>query len=484
MENVLNAQSVREAEQRLIESGVDVFALRFNAALAVADGVNDRASAPNALTAVFCGAGGNGYDGILVACRLKKLGYNVELYLVGKKESFSRSVLALAENAGLKAMPCTKYDGGATVIIDAIFGIGLNREITGEAFDIINKLNAESGFKLAVDMPSGIDADTGNVLGTAFKADVTITFSCYKIGQLFGGRDHCGKIIVADVGIKTESVVKVYDDGDFKPYRRKKSAHKGDAGKIFIIGGCGNMVGAPMLAGAAAHAAYLNGAGTTTICLPNIHRVAAASRAAMSMMRFLPDTPEGFIKFDKPSLDDIISKATAIDIGMGMGNAPELNKIVKYLCENFDGALVIDADALNAIKGDYKFLKNSKAKVVLTPHVGEFKRLTGDAATIENAMALAEQTKSVVVLKSDATIITDGKQIRLNTAGTPAMAKGGMGDVLGGCIAALSCAFKPFDAACIACYRNGMGAENAVKSYAELMLTAKDVLKFADYDEM
>lgn len=243
------------------------------------------------------------------------------------------------------------------------------------------------------------------------------------------------------------------------------------------------MVGAPMMAAAAAHAAYLNGAGTVTACVPSIHRSAMSSRATMAMMKYMPDTPDGFIRFDKKSLDEIICSAAAIDIGVGMGANPELKRIVEYLCANFDKTIIIDADALNAIKLDYAFLKSSKATLILTPHVGEFTRLTDKPATVENAMSLAKELGCIVVLKSATTIITDGNEVRLNVSGTPAMAKGGMGDVLGGCITALSCAFTPFDAACIACYRNGMGAERAVSSYAEMMLTADDVLRFADYKE-
>ena len=203
----------------------------------------------------------------------------------------------------------------------------------------------------------------------------------------------------------------------------------------------------------------------------------------MAILKFMPDTPDGFIRFDKSALDDIINNASAICIGVGMGANPELARIVKYICENYDKAVVIDADAINSIKGNYDFLKTAKSKVILTPHVGEFKRLTGLDATVENAVKIASENNIVLVLKSATTIITDGEQVRLNVTGTPAMAKGGMGDMLSGCITALTCAYDALDAATIACYRNGLGAERAVSSYAQMMLTASDVLNFADYKE-
>lgn len=485
MKNVLTVAQVRAAEQTAMSSGVSETFLRFNASLAVADFLVGKIKAENAKTAVFCGTGGNGCDGLMAACRLYRQGCDVTAYVVGDRERMDKTTLAFAVNDGMPVRAASEYTGDADVIVDAIFGIGLNRAVEGEAAELIKKLNAQkNAFRLAVDIPSGLNADTGEIMGVCFCADVTLTFSCYKIGMLFlGGKDGCGKVLVKEIGVKTPSDIRVYEDEDFPKYKRSKGAHKGTSGKIYIIGGSGSMVGAPMMAAAAAHAAYLNGAGTVTACVPSIHRSAMSSRATMAMMKYLPDTPDGFIRFDKKSLDEIISSAAAIDMGVGMGANPELKRIVEYLCANFDKTIVIDADALNAIKLDYAFLKNAKAKVVLTPHVGEFNRLTGKPATVENATSLAKELGCIVVLKSATTIITDGKEVRLNVSGTPAMAKGGMGDVLGGCITALSCAFMPLTAACIACYRNGMGAERAVSSYAEMMLTADDVLRFADYKE-
>lgn len=488
MYNVLSVEEVRNAEKATIDGGVDVMILRMNAALEVADGLLNRASSKGAKTAVFCGNGGNGFDGLLAAAKLKRSGCDVTAYLVFPDVSENRlaSALAVAKNDGLEVKRASEYKFDADIIVDAIFGIGLDRAIEGETKELIEKLSAQDkAFKLAVDIPSGLSGDSGEILGAAFNADITMTFSCYKRGMLFGsGRDVCGKIIIADVGIATKSDIKVYCDADFKPFKRKKSAHKGDAGKIFVIGGCATMVGAPMMAGAAAHAAYLNGAGLVTVCVPSSLRTALASRSTLAMMKFLQDDENGFIKFDAEALDEIIEKADSIDIGIGMGKTPELKRILEYICERFKGNLIIDADALNAIAGEYGFLSASACKILITPHVGEFKRLTGRAADIENAVELAKEIGGIVVLKSATTVITDGKEIRLNITGTPAMAKGGTGDVLGGCITALSCSYPLLDAATIACYRNGLGAERAVSSYAEMMLTPKDILKMADYPEL
>lgn len=486
MKDVLNAAQMRAAEKHAINGGISETYLRIAASLAVADIICAHVK-PDAdkRIAVFCGSGGNGCDGLLTAGRLNNTGYAVKAYAVCDADKLDARTVAFVKSSGLDILPADSYDGGASIIVDAIFGIGLNRPISDKTGELINRLNAQRhAFKIAVDVPSVLNCDTGEVMGACFKADETVTFSCYKPGMLFGaGRDMCGTIVVKDVGIKTSSNIHVYCDEDFPAYSRNKSAHKGTAGRVYIIGGCGAMVGAPIMAGAAAHTAYLNGAGTVTVCVPRVHRAAMAARATMSVLKFLPDTADGFIKFDKSELDEIMANAAAICIGVGMGANPQLNAIVKYICENYDKAVIIDADAINAIKSDCEFLKSAKARVVLTPHVGEFKRLTGVEATVENALQFAETYKIILVLKSATTIITDGKQVRLNVSGTPAMAKGGMGDVLGGCITALTCAYDPIDAATIACYRNGLGAERAVSSYAQMMLTASDVLNFADYKE-
>ncbi|MDE6029980.1 MAG: NAD(P)H-hydrate dehydratase [Clostridiales bacterium] len=485
MKNVLSAAQVRAAESKAMQNGVGETFLRFSASLAVADIIAEhvKGKADNSV-AVFCGSGGNGCDGLLAAARLHTVGCNVAAYTVFDISKYDAQTLAYAKSGGLKVLPASEYDGNADIIADAVFGIGLNKPIEGEAAELINKLNAQSGaFKIALDVPSGLNCDSGEVMGTCFKADETVTFSCYKPGMLFGnGRNMCGKIIVKDV-FATSSDIHVYEDGDFPVYVRDNAAHKGTAGKVYIIGGCGSMVGAPMMAAAAAHTAYLNGAGTVTVCMPDVHRAAMSARATMSIMKFMPDTPDGFIKFDKKEFDDIVRNASALCIGMGMGANPELKDMVRFVCDNYDKAVVVDADAINAIKGDYGFIKSAKAKVILTPHVGEFKRLTGLDATVENAKAFAADLNVVLVLKSATTIITDGKEVRLNIAGTPAMAKGGMGDMLSGCITALTCAYSPIDAATVACYRNGLGAERAISSYAQMMLTANDVLNFAEYKE-
>ncbi len=482
----LKAEDVVKAEANAIASGTDNETLVTRASRAICDFVSDKFDIKQRV-AVFCGLGGNGGDGALASVMLCERGFSPIIYMIGEctdKHVKIKPKLDRARSIGIKILDAENFDD-ADVIIDAMFGIGLSRALDGKVASVINRINAANAFTLAVDIPSGLNADTGEIMGACVEADATLTFSCYKTGLLFGaGRRMCGNITVCDVGVRVESDVKVCSDVDFAPLERRVDSHKGDSGRVFVIGGSADMVGAPLLAAAAAHGALLSGAGLVTVCMPEIFRVALSARCTLAMMKFLPDTADGFVKYDEKSLADICSAANAIDIGMGMGRCSDLRAIIEYLCDNFTGALVLDADALNALKGEYSFIKNAKCKIVMTPHAGEFVRLTCTTANIDNAKRLASDIGGVAVVKSATTIITDGERTLLNIAGTPAMAKGGTGDVLGGCIAALCCAFDPFIASAVACYRNGKGAERAVSSYAQTMLTPHDILRFADYKEI
>lgn len=483
MQYVLNEKQIRTAEDEFITSGFTRESLSLNAAMFSAEEIeryNDNK------IAVFCGMGGNGEDGLLAAMIMFRHNKRVSIYIVG--ESISERINRLkvsAERLGMGVFNARDYDGSAEIIVDAIFGIGLNRPIEGLTATLIEKLNSQNALKIALDIPSGLNCNTGYIMGTAFCADITLTFSCYKVGMLFNdGKRLCGKVKVLDIGVDVKSGLKIYETTDFKPYRRRVDSHKGLAGRVCIIGGSGDMVGAPIIAGAAAHAAYLNGAGLVTVCMPQIFRAALASRTTLNMMDFMPCDSDGNILFDSEIFARIAQTADSIDIGMGMGKDAQTKRIIKYFVDNFDGNLILDADALNAIAGDYQFLKNARAKIILTPHVGEFVRLTGYEPTIEGAEKLAKEVNGVIALKSATTIITDGEETRINITGTPAMAKGGTGDLLAGCIAALSCSFLPLDAVTVACYRNGKGAEKAVSNYAEFMLTPNDILKYSDYEEL
>lgn len=260
---------------------------------------------------------------------------------------------------------------------------------------------------------------------------------------------------------------------------RDKASHKGDYCAVRVIGGSSTMIGAPLMAYESARAALKNGAGTVKLCVPYSLRAAYQARVKEEMLLFLPDE-EGAVRFDAPSLDTVIKGADAVVLGMGMGTNPQIINIIVYLCKNFEGTLIIDADGLNALSRDLCAMQNHKCKLILTPHIGEFNRLDPIPSAqadhkkpvpvdqyAQRALDFALKTDCVLVLKSHETIITDGIRIFKNVTGTPAMAKGGTGDVLAGMIAAFSSYMTPLSAAKAACYllgKNGELAENRLGS--------------------
>lgn len=298
---------------------------------------------------------------------------------------------------------------------------------------------------------------------------------------------------------KLQEIVLVTEEDAFIP-KRERFTHKGDYASVFIIGGSGEMPGAPLMSYESAEAALKNGAGLLRLCVPESLKAAYQARVKQETLLFLPDD-SGKVMFDAPVLDSIIKKADSIVIGPGMGENPEILKIIGYLCQNFDKILIVDADGLNALACDLSVLKNHKCRLILTPHIGEFLRLTdGLPSALENknqsktaeesiektveerdlglaykAADFALKHDCVVVLKSAYSFITDGVRIYKNTTGTAAMAKGGSGDILAGIIAAFSGFMTPLRACLAGCYRLGLSGEAAEKAKGQDGVTAEDL---------
>ncbi|MBP5593235.1 MAG: NAD(P)H-hydrate dehydratase, partial [Clostridia bacterium] len=234
------------------------------------------------------------------------------------------------------------------------------------------------------------------------------------------------------------------------------------------------MMGASLLAHEAALAALRSGAGYAVLCVPKSLASIYMGRVKEEMLYFLPDS-DGRIVFDESALSPCLN-AGCIVIGPGLGRNKDILKIIGYFSNNYSGTLIIDADGLNVLSEDLSVIDGHKCKLILTPHVGEFKRLFANLApTIENAKALALKTGSVVVLKSSSTIITDGKITAINITGGPELAKGGSGDVLSGMIGAFSSRFDPFGAACRACWYFGKAGEKAAERMGENSVLASDI---------
>ena len=390
---------------------------------------------------VVCGGGNNGGDGYVVARLAKESGFDVTLVALSapeKLECDAATAWRSAQEFGLTAIPFFTADvfSNADVIVDAIFGTGLAREVSGHWAAAINAINESDLPVLAADIPSGLNADTGRVMGTAVVAEVTVTFIGVKRGMLTGeGCDYCGEIIFNDLGVSRE----VYEQRPSSLQRidwarlksllppRRRAAHKGDFGHVLIVGGNHGMAGAPRLA---AEAAMRVGSGLTSVATRPEHAVAMAAASPEVMWHGVDDAS---------ALRALLKRATAVAIGPGLGQDLWAQQLFNCVME-LNLPLVVDADALNLLSRE----PFKRENWIITPHPGEAGRLLRCSAKEINqerfyaVTQLSQQYGGVVVLKGSGSLVADSSgEIALCSGGNPGMAMGGMGDLLTGVIAGL-----------------------------------------------
>ncbi len=433
---------------------------------------------------IVCGPGNNGGDGMVMARRLLQARRDVTLVFDGDPAALpadaAKAYAAWLEAGGsvLTELPASP-EGGWALIADALFGIGLQRPVEGRYAEWIKQLNQLDVPRLAIDIPSGLDGDTGKVLGTAFCATHTLTFIALKPGLLtLDGPDHTGRLIVRnldiDVGAFLQAAGNVVETNLFRAQikPRRHNSHKGDYGDAGIIGGAPGMVGAGLLAG---RAAIKLGAGRVLVSLLDEQAPKVDSQQPELMLR----TPE-----------HVLEHASALAIGPGLGTS-ERARLIFAQSLGRPVALVIDADALNLL-ARHQALRDTCARrnspTLLTPHPGEAARLLGtDTATIQSdrvlaARSLSERYNSMVVLKGAGSIIAmpDGRWF-VNTTGHPGMASGGMGDVLSGLLVALLAQGWPADTALLAAsHLHGAASDRlAREGIGPVGLTASEVCEAA-----
>jgi len=417
---------------------------------------------------IVCGPGNNGGDGFIVARILKQRGVAPMVVFRGDSAQLPTDARAAFEawrSSGgevLRDIPKRQF----SLIVDALFGIGLTRPLEGEHAAQIAEINRKGYPVLSLDIPSGLDADTGRVLGCAVRADHTATFIALKPGLLtLDGPDHCGDISVHDLDLNPESIVPaeahVAAPGLFSEWLRPraKNSHKGMMGGVGIIGGAPGMVGAALLAG---RAALKMGAGRIYVGLIDSHALAVDTSQLELMLR----TPEDVLSF---------GNASALAVGPGLGQSDAALEHLQRAIAS-DLPLVLDADALNLIAKQAALatqVARRAATTLMTPHPLEASRLLGTNAEevrdnrIDAALALAQKFKAAVVLKGAGAIIAlpaDTTHWYINTSGNPGMATGGMGDVLTGIAAALLAQGWPADKALLcAVHLHGLAADHLVE---------------------
>ena len=311
---------------------------------------------------VCVGKGNNGEDGKVVAKKLSGIhGFYVSVL------NFSLGAMKFFEK---------KYD----IIVDCLFGTGLNREISGVYKTVIEKINESGAFVVSCDIPSGLSSDTGKPLGIAVKANLTVAIQEYKLGHFINdGPDYCGKVVAKDIGISIwdDDYVLRLNSIDAARYfiPRKRNVNKGNFGKVCVMGGSKDFSGSALLAFNAL-TALKTGSGYSYLCVPNSLFSVYALKIPEIIIKTAKDA-EGFFTFDEKVLKELTA-FNSIVFGMGVGVSEEIYKIIKYLIQNYKGKLIIDADGINALaKYGVDIIKDAKCQIALTPHIGEFARLTG-----------------------------------------------------------------------------------------------------------
>ena len=468
MQRVLTVKEMQNADAYTINTlCIPQEELVLRAGSAVADVILKKFKGGRVLVCI--GVGNNGKDGQVVAD------------ILSKKHGFY--VATINVNNGIFKIFDKQFD----IIVDCIFGTGLNREVSGKYATAIQKINSSGAFVVSCDIPSGLNGDTGIPMGIAVKANLTVAIGDLKLGHILGdGPDYSGKVVLKDVGISVweESSRYVLGDKDASAFfpKRKKNTNKGSYGKSAIIGGSKSFPGSVILS-LSALTSLKAGAGYSALAVPQSIYGVVAGNVPECTIKELSTNGDGAI-FIEEEYAELLEK-DAVAIGMGMGANQETFNAVKYLLENYTGKLLIDADGLNALsKFGVEVLKNKKCEVVLTPHVQEFSRLIGVEKTqilldqITYAKNFAKEYGVVVLLKNATSIITDGERVILNVTGSPSMAKGGSGDVLSGFICGLLArSLDVFGASSVGAYVFGKAGELATKDSNEYSVVATDIIK-------
>lgn len=494
MKFLVTPSEMKEYDNNTISKiGIPSMVLMERASLALRDTIFEKIGRPDTALIVV-GVGNNGADGLALARMLVQNGCMVTVCVVGEECKATqewkqqKEILIHYEcnildgQTAVDALTCyaeakAKFD----VLVDALFGVGLNRELTAHYYDVISCMNNIHAYKVAADIPSGICGKTGKVLGNAFRADVTVTFAFAKIGLfLYPGADYTGQCVVADIGISKQSFMEhephifYYDEDPLSLLpNRCKSGNKGTFGKVLIIAGFEKMAGAAILC---AKAALQTGAGMVKVICPQENRGI--------LQGAVPEVLYGGLD----TLTESLLWADVVAIGPGLGRSEESYNILKTLLQIAKLPLILDADAINLVAETQELkdmLKDYPYDKIMTPHMGEWSRLENDTIIYlkENVFDVSCETASkygaVMVCKDARTVVADTNgKICLNTSGNNGMATAGSGDVLTGIIAALCAQGKgAFESASVGVYLHGLAGDDARDIYSEYGVTAGRVVE-------
>ena len=449
---LVSSDQMRKIEQTAIEeTGISSLILMENAAIQVTKHcLKYLENNNNPKVLIVCGQGNNGGDGLAVARHLHLKNIDVSIIYAGDINSAKGDAkinFDIVKKLNIPIITTNNLEN-YDLVIDALLGTGLTRNIEGSIKQLIEEINRHAKYIISVDIPSGVHSDTGHVMRCAIKANETVTLAFPKTGLfLFPGAEYAGKIHIEDISIPYSLIEKIKHEAEILtesealsllPIRKQRS-NKGDFGKVMVFAGSDEMPGAASLA---CSAAYLTGAGLVRACVTRNTASVIHHWQREIVTRITPDKNGMYCKNSIAAVKDEINKADVIIIGPGIGRSADVSEFFFELLKIAEIPLVLDADALFAVSEDVSILKTLKAPCVITPHPGEMERLTGLAIqdiladTAETAVNFAKEHNVVTLLKDAHTIIanTDGSY-NINITGSNALSKAGTGDVLTGMIA-------------------------------------------------
>ncbi len=479
---VTTISEMRNMDKRAItEFGIKEILLMENAGESVYYLIRERIGIKGKKFLFFCGSGNNGGDGFVAARKIYTSGGDVLIFTFAPLKKFKGSArinFTIAKKIGIRVnrikniKEVEKEILHSDVIVDGIFGTGLSRDIGGIYREVIERINNSKKIIVSIDIPSGVNGDTGEIMGIAVNSDYTITFGLPKIGNLFfPGAGKTKELYVTHISFPN----KIYEDKNVKleiniPSRlpeRKEDSHKGDFGDVLFIAGCNNYFGAPFFS---AYSFLKAGGGYSRLASVKSVIESVSIRGSEIVFHPMDETKSGTIaasNFDK--IYEISKKIDFIVLGPGISTDKETKKLVLKILKNIHKPFLIDGDGLTAIKDELKILKSLKYPAILTPHIGEMSRLINQpkekviGERLKILREFSREYNAIVVLKGKNSLISfpDGK-VFINTSGNSGMAVAGSGDVLTGCISAM--------------YGLGLPLEDAIKTGVFLHGYTGDIL--------
>ena len=499
---LMTAEQMRQADHKTItEYGIPEMVLMENAGQAIVSFLQETfADLQQKAVTILAGSGNNGGDGLVAARYLHYLGVPVKVFLLAERELspstqqnyeiLSRLPVKMylldSENSMHLFKVTVNY---SDILVDALLGTGISRDVTGKAGQLIEIINRRSCIKVAVDVPSGLNSDNGEIWGNCVNADYTVALAQPKCGHYMNqGQRCCGKVVVKEIGIPQEVYAslqlncQIIDSSclQFAREGRSSASHKGTYGHLLTIGGSMGMSGAVTMA---AQAALRSGVGLVTCAVPQGIQMHVAVNVPEAMVYPLT----GALQFDETAIDAVATLLTgkhAVAVGPGMGNGEVTGLMMLQILQSCKCGVVADADALNAAEYWLSEASESACQVILTPHPGEMARLTGftteyvQSHRLEVAQNFAQEHHVWLVLKGANTVIAtpDGK-LYMNITDSPALAVAGSGDVLSGMIGAfLAQGLSPEEACCAAVYVHGCAGKFIAEQIGEVSSKAGDII--------